>query len=102
LVAGFPLRRAFEATELLLVVSNPLGQCLDGRAQMTDLRRKAGHRPWVVAARPVFLDHASQRRVPMETGSTDARDSGDRCETDFIGVAEEVSTRSFHFGQCLG
>jgi hypothetical protein len=102
LVAGFPAAWAFEATKLLLVVANPLGECFDGRAQMTDLRSEPRHRPWVVAARPVFFDHTAQRRVAIEAGPTDARESGDRCETDFIAFAEEVGTRSFHFGQCLG
>jgi hypothetical protein len=102
LVAGFPTGWVFEAMKLLLVVANPLGQCFDSRAQMTDLRSEAGHRPRVVAMCPVFFDHAAQCRVPIEAGAAYAREGSDRCETNFVAFVEEVGARSFHFGQGLG
>ena len=101
--ARFAAGWEFETAKLFLVASNPLGQRFDGSAQMTDLRRKAGHRPRVMAARPVLLDHSAQGLVPVEAGAADAGCGGDRGEGDGLTVfAEEFGARSLDLGQGLG
>jgi hypothetical protein len=91
----------FEVSDLFFVLSDSVGDGLNGGTEMSDFGGESGEGSRVVSVMAVFFDNGTQGLVAVKGGAADSGVVGNSGKGDSLFVSEELDAGGFDPGEVV-